>query len=422
MKLSKEIQERGFFEAVTHSEVWNLMDNQKVCFYVGFDPSGDSFHLGQLAVFQLMSLLQKYGHKPILLIGGSTGRIGDPSGKNAERILLSEEKLQKNIEKLLLQMQKAVSFSGENKAIIVNNYEWMKDFLYLDFLRDVGKFFPVASMVAKESVKNRIQNSGITYTEFSYMLLQAYDFYFLSKKYNCFLQLGGSDQWGNIVAGIDFIRRMSGKQAYGLTMPLITKSDGVKFGKSENAAVWLDKKKTTSFQLYQYFVRTSDEDVIRFLKLFTNFSLEKINELEKQHQEAPHLRVAQQALAENIIEYWHEKEDIAKIQKANRILYGGNINEIEEEELAEIFEDIPHLQLERTKIEKGLEIISALVELKMTNSKGQARNLIASGGVYLNNVQIKDSNQKITSNCLIANRFILLRKGKKNYYLIKILK
>ena len=422
MKLSEEIQERGFFEAITNPEIWNLLDNQKISFYVGFDPSGDSFHLGQLAVFQLMSLLQKHGHKPILVIGGSTGRIGDPSGKNTERVLLSKEQIRSNINKLLLQMKKSLNFSGENKAIILNNYDWMKDFLYLDFLRDIGKFFPIASIMSKESVKTRIQGTGITYTEFSYLLLQAYDFYFLFKNYNCSLQLGGSDQWGNIVAGIDFIRRQLGRQAYGLTIPLVTKSDGVKFGKSEGGAIWLDKKKTSSFQFYQYFIRTSDEDIIRFLKLFSNFSLKKITEIEKKHQKIPQLRIAQQALAEDLLAYWHHKDEVEKMQKANQILYGGDLKNIKEEKLAEIFDDVPHLQIKETKISNGCDLVSLLVEVGAIASKKKAKQLISAGGIYVNNLQIKDSELKITFKHLFARKFILLRRGKKNYYLLKMLK
>lgn len=419
MKLTAEIQARGFLDSATHQEIFTKLDSENICFYVGFDPSADSFHLGQLAVFRLMSLLQKNGHHPILLIGGSTGSIGDPSGKNAERILLSKEQIQKNITKLLLQFKKFLDFEGKHKAKIVNNYDWMKNFSYLDFLRDIGKFFPVATMIAKESVKSRIQGAGITYTEFSYMLLQAYDFYFLSKNHNCFLQLGGSDQWGNIVAGIDLIRRISGKQAYGLTMPLVTKSDNTKFGKSEGNAVWLDPIKTSPFQLYQYFVRSDDTDVIKFLKLLSDLSLEEIAELEKINQKEPHLRKAHQKLAENVVCSIHGKQELEKIKKANKILYGEIIEEIDDKLVLEIFENVPHYKVEKKKIIEGWPIIEALVKLGMVDSNNKARKLIDSGGVYLNNKKILNSETKITTKHKISDQFILLRKGKKNYFLIK---
>lgn len=420
MSLSVELKKRGLLEAITHPEILNKLDSERLSFYVGFDPSAESFHLGQLAVFRLMSLLQKAGHSPILLIGGSTGCIGDPSGKDAERSLLSKEQIQSNINKLLLQFQKFFDFEGEQKAQIVNNYDWMKDFSYLDFLRDIGKFFPVGSMIAKESVKSRIQGSGITYTEFSYMLLQSYDFYFLSQNYQCFLQLGGSDQWGNIVAGIDLIRRMSSQQAYGLTMPLITKSDGTKFGKSEGNAVWLDKSKTSPFQLYQYLVRSDDEDVIKFLKLLSDLPLTQIANLEKEHQEKPHLRQAHNALAENVVAYVHGIKELEKIKKANQIFYGNSTGEIDDKLVLEIFKDVPSCEIPEQKIIQGWGLVEALTTAGVVDSSNKARKLIASGGVYLNNKQVANIDQKITKKNKISQHFILLRKGKKNYYLIKV--
>ena len=421
MKLSIELNKRGLLEAITHQEILIKLDTKQLSFYVGFDPSADSFHLGQLAVFRLMSLLQKSGHSPILLIGGSTGSIGDPSGKDTERTLLSKKKIQENIQKLLIQFKKFLVFEGVNRAQVVNNYDWMKDFGYLDFLRDVGKFFPVGTMIAKESVKSRLQGTGITYTEFSYMLLQSYDFYFLSENYNCFLQLGGSDQWGNIVTGIDLIRRISGKQAYGLTMPLITKSDGKKFGKSEGNTLWLDEKKTSAFELYQYLVRSEDNDVIRFLKLLSDLSLEKIAELEKENKTKPHLRSAHKTLAENVVSFVHGEKKLKKIQKATKLFYGEEaIEKIDDQLILEIFKDVPSYKISMQTITKGWSVIEALVSSRVVDSNNKARKLVTSGGFYLNNKKITDLELKITKEYKISKNFILFRKGKRNYYLIKV--
>ena len=420
LSLIEEIKGRGFLEKVTHQEVFTQLEKEKICFYVGFDPSADSFHLGQLAVFRLMSLLQKNGHKPILVIGGSTGSIGDPSGKNEERKLLSKEKIQENIEKLKHQFNIFFDFDGPNKAKILNNYDWTKDFSYLDFLRDVGKYFPVSNMIAKESVKKRINTTGITYTEFSYMLLQSYDFYHLSKTENCSLQIGGSDQWGNIVSGIDFIRKRLGKKAYGFILPLITKSDGSKFGKSEGSAVWLSEKKTSYFELYQYLVRSDDKDVIRFLKMLSDIPLEKIKELEKAHNQNPHLREAHHALAENVVLTIYGKQKLLQIKKANQLLYGERVDKLDDTLILEIFQDVPSYEISKNEITQGFSVVEALVYLKIAPSKAKARNLIESGGIYLNNQRIGDLTKKITLQDRLSENFILFRKGKKNYYLIKL--
>ena len=419
MKLSQEIQERGFIEAVTHQTIFSKLDLENICFYVGFDPSADSFHLGQLAVFRLISLLQKNGHTPILLIGGSTGSVGDPSGRDTERPLLSKEQISNNIAKLQLQFQKFFDFKRVNGAQILDNYSWMQHFSYLDFLRDIGKFFPVSSMIGKESIKSRLQGAGITYTEFSYMLLQAYDFYFLSKNKNCFLQLGGSDQWGNIIAGIDLIRRISSKQAYGLTMPLVTTRDGAKLGKSEGNAVWLDKSKTSPFQLYQYLVRSDDKDIVRLLKLLSDLSLAEIARLSALHEASPHLRKAHQALAENVVVALHGVEELKKVQKANSIFYGDLVDKIDDKLVLEIFEDVSFYKVAEDKIIKGWDLVEALVVIGVVDSNSKARKLIESGGIYLNNQKTTVVTTKITKEHRISKQFILLRKGKKNYYLIK---
>ena len=420
MNLFSEISARGYLDSTTHPELVSILNEKKICFYVGFDPSSDSFHLGQLAVFRLMALLQKAGHSPIAVIGGSTGSIGDPSGKDKERKLLSTEELEFNISKTKPQFEIFLDFHSKNKAQIVNNFDWMKDFSYLNFLRDYGKFFSVSNMVAKESIKRRLAGEGITYTEFSYMLLQAYDFYFLFKNYGCSLQLGGSDQWGNIVAGIDLIRRILSKQAYGMTMPLLVKSDGSKFGKSEQGALWLDSQKTSPFQMYQYLIRSEDKDVIQLLKLLSDTPLKEIHSLEKSHKENLHLREAQQILAENVVLALHGKEELEKVKKASEVFYGKSVTGLSDKIVSEIFEDVPSFEVSLDKLKLGWDIVEALVEIQAVASKGKARQLLAAGGIYLNNKRIDTVEKKISIEDKISESFIFVRKGKKDYYLIKI--
>ena len=296
----------------------------------------------------------------------------------------------------------------------------MKDFSYLNFLRDYGKFFSVSNMLAKESIKRRLAGEGITYTEFSYMLLQAYDFYFLFKNYGCSLQLGGSDQWGNIVAGIDLIRRILSKQAYGMTMPLLVKSDGSKFGKSEQGALWLDSQKTSPFQMYQYLIRSEDKDVIQLLKLLSDTPLKEIHSLEKSHKENLHLREAQQILAENVVLALHGKEELEKVKKASEVFYGKSVTGLSDKIVSEIFEDVPSFEVSLDKLKLGWDIVEALVEIQAVASKGKARQLLAAGGIYLNNKRIDTVEKKISIEDKISKSFIFVRKGKKDYYLIKI--
>ena len=398
MSIFSEIKSRGFLDTLTHPEIELILNQKKVCFYVGFDPSSDSFHLGQLA----------------------TGCIGDPSGKDKERKLLSTEELEFNISKTKPQFEIFLDFHSKNKAQIVNNFDWMKDFSYLNFLRDYGKCFSVSNMVAKESIKKRLAGEGITYTEFSYMLLQAYDFYFLFKNYGCSLQLGGSDQWGNIVAGIDLIRRILSKQAYGMTMPLLVKSDGSKFGKSEQGALWLDSQKTSPFQMYQYLIRSEDKDAIQLLKLLSDYPLKEIENLEKSHTKSPHLREAQQMLAENVVLALHGRGELNKVKKASRVLYGELVEGLNDKIVSEIFADVPSFEVSLAKLKLGWDIVEALVETQVVESKGKARQLVESGGIYLNNKRVETIEKKISADDNISKSFILIRKGKKDYHLIKV--
>ena len=420
MNLFQEIEQRGFFDNMTHPTLSQILNQEKITFYVGFDPSAASFHLGQLAVFRLMSLLQQNGHTPLLIMGGATGSIGDPSGKDEERKLLTKEEIDNNIAKSKSQFTKFLDFTNNNKAKIFNNYDWTKDFSYLDFLRDIGKLFSVNVMTARESVKRRLEGSGITYTEFSYMLLQAYDFYYLYKNYNCSLQIGGSDQWGNIVAGIDLIRKLLSKQAYGITMPLLTKKDGSKFGKSAGNAVWLDKSKTSSFQLYQYCIRIADDEINKLLKVLSTIALDEIREIDLEHQKKPHLRLAQEMLANNIVLSVHGEEELQKAKKASQLLYGQKVEEVDDEMLAEVFADVDSYEIAEIKLKQGWEIISALVEIGITDSKAKARQLIKSGGIYLNNQRIDDFELKLDLSHKISKTFFFIRKGRQYYYLIKV--
>lgn len=420
MDLFSEITERGFFNNITHQELKKKINLGQLCFYVGFDPSADSFHLGQLAVFRLMSLLQKKGHSPIAVIGGATGSIGDPAGKEQERQLLTKETIEFNISKTKIQFEYFLDFTSKNKAKILNNYDWTKNFSYLDFLRDIGKYFSVSSILAKESIKTRLGGPGITYTEFSYILLQAYDFYYLFKNYGCSMQIGGSDQWGNIVAGIDLIRKLTSKQAYGITMPLITKSDGSKFGKTAGGAIWLDGEKTSPFQLYQYFLRLTDSEIIALLKVLSSLSLKEINEIEISHKENPQLRLAQIKLAENVVLETHGKTELLRAQEATNLLYGKDVNQVDDKMITQVFSDVNSYEISNLKIKDGYSLVDILVEIKVINSKAKARKLIQAGGIYLSNKRIEDIEYKITLKDKISESFVLIRKGKKDYYLIKL--
>lgn len=420
MKLYDELVARGYIEGMTHEDLKEKLNQGGMTFYVGFDPTADSIHVGHFAMFNLMRLLQKHGHKPIGLMGGGTGMIGDPGGKSAERNLLSQAEIEKNIAGIKTQLERFLDFSEGNKAILVNNYEWLSQLKVIDFLRDIGKHFSINAMITRDSVKSRLEREGegISYTEFSYMLLQAYDFYQLSVHYDCILQLGGSDQWGNIVSGIDLTRRLTNKQVYGITIPLITKADGKKFGKSETGTIWLSAAKTSPYQFYQFFLNQADEDVVRFLKVFTNVSLEEIEGLAESVKSEPHKRLAQKKLAEAATLVAHGPEALAKAQRASRVLFGEKIEHLDDATIAEIFKDVPSTRLDKTRLQNGISLIDALVESGICKSKGQARKLIESGGAYVNNEAQKTVEYQLTTKNLASASFMILRSGKKNYQLL----
>jgi tyrosyl-tRNA synthetase len=420
MNLFEELQERGYIDRITHDELADKLNKGGMTFYVGFDPTAESMHVGHFAMFNLMRVLQKNGHTPIGLMGGGTGMIGDPGGKSAERNLLSQEEIENNIKGIKGQLARFLEFEEGNKAILDNNYNWLSQCTLIDFLRDIGKHFSVNAMINRESVKNRInrEGEGISYTEFSYMLLQAYDFFQLSEKYDCTLQLGGSDQWGNIVSGIDLTRRMSNKQLYGATIPLITKADGKKFGKSESGTVWLSPEKTSPYEFYQFFMNQADEDVIRFLKVFTEVSLEEIAELEELVKAEPHRRAAQKRLAEEATRTVHGEEALQKAQQASRVLFGEKIEDLDDQAISEIFKNVPSTKMEKERLKNGISLIDALVESAASKSKGQARQLIQSGGAYVNNTSQKDIDYQLTEKDMASETFMIIRSGKKNFRLL----
>ncbi len=406
------------------------LDKEKTTGYIGFDPTADSLHIGNLVGIMLLKHFQLKGHRPIVLIGGATGMIGDPSGKSQERKLLDEETLRNNQEAIKKQLTRFLDFdpAKPNGAILVNNYDWMKDYTFLEFIRDIGKHITVNYMMAKESVKKRLDpsnKSGMSFTEFSYQLVQGTDFLHLYEHYNCKLQMGGSDQWGNIVTGTELIRRKLGGEAYALTSPLITKADGGKFGKTESGNIWLDPKRTSPYKFYQYWLNVSDEDAEKFIKIFTLLSREEIEELVRQHREAPHHRLLQKRLAAEVTTLVHGREALEGAEEASRILFGKGTTEslrnMDENTFLDVFDGVPVCEIPPAPLEKGIPLSELLTtHTGIFPSKGELRRLVKGGGLSINKTKVQDPEITITSQHLINNRYILVQKGKKNYYLIKL--
>jgi len=420
----EELRWRGLIHQTTDDAVLPgfLMERSRTV-YAGFDPTADSLHVGHLMALMILRRFQKAGHRPIALVGGATGMIGDPSGKSEERRLLSEEELRKNVEAVEKQLKRFLDFEGkETSALLLNNYDWMGKFGYLEFLREVGKHVPVNVMLTKESVKTRLErsDSGLSYTEFSYMLLQAYDFVHLYREYGCEIQVGGSDQWGNITAGIDLARRLIGVQLYGITCPLLTKSDGTKMGKTESGALWLDPQKTSPYQFYQYWINVEDDLVEKCLKFFTDLSREEIASIVAQHREAPENRLGQRRLAQEITRLVHGESGLQAAERATAILFGAEIEEISERELDEIFSDVPSRTVPRSQLEgPGLPIVDALCLADLAKTKSEARRIIQQGGAYVNNRRVTDQEARLTAENLVGDRTIVLRVGKKRYGLLR---
>lgn len=391
--------------------------------YIGFDPTATSLHVGNLVPIMLLKHLQVNGHKPVALVGGATGMVGDPSGKKEERKLLSEEVLQHNVTCIRNQLSKFLNFEeGDNKALMVNNHDWFKDWTFLDFLREVGKNLTVSYMMAKDSVQNRLE-SGLSFTEFSYQLIQGYDFCHLYKNYNCKVQMGGSDQWGNITTGTELIRRMTGGEAFAMTCPLITKADGSKFGKSESGNVWLDAELTSPYKFYQFWLNSSDEDAKKYIRIFTLLGKDEIESLEKEHLTAPHIRILQKRLAEEITVTVHSRADFDTAVEASEILFGNAptdaLVKLDESTLLSVFEGVPQVSVGRTELDAGLNIIELLADKSnIFPSRGEARKMIQNGGVSLNKGKISDIASVIGSKDLLNNKYILIQRGKKNYYLL----
>jgi len=415
------LSQRGF---ISHQSDEKMADKlaQSVVLYAGFDPTAESLHIGNLLQIMLLAQFQRHGHRPIALVGGATAMIGDPSGKSEERNLLTEETIQKNLAGIKAQLQHFLDFdSGDNAAIMVNNADWIGQFSFVEFLRDVGKYFRVGEMMGKESVRKRLQSDvGMSFTEFSYQLLQAYDFLHLNREHNCILQVGGDDQWGNITAGIDLTRKLEAKAVYGITSPLITDASGQKFGKtSTGRKCWLDANLTSPYEFYQYWIRSDDRDVIKLLKYFTFLPLEEIEQLAKELQEQPEKRQAQKVLAQEVTRLVHGDEQLAVAQKAAQVLFGEEISGLSDRDLSSIFADVPSTTLTRNQLDQGLVLLDILCECKLCKSRGEAKKLIKSGGAYVNNVRVDTIEHTLTTDSLASETILILRSGKKNYHLVR---
>jgi tyrosyl-tRNA synthetase len=393
--------------------------------YIGFDPTASSLHVGSLLPIMGLVHLQRAGHHSIGVVGGGTGLIGDPSGKAQERQLLTREKAAENLEGIRGQLEQFLDFDAKtNPARLVNNLDWLGELRTVDFLRDIGKHFSVNALLRKESIRRRLEDEdgGLSYTEFSYALMQAYDFLVLYDRYGCTVQMGGSDQWGNITAGIDLIRRMRGGKAYGVVYPLVTSSTGVKFGKTEAGTVWLDPARTSPYRFYQFWLNTDDQDAVRYLRYFTLLSHEEVSALESDLAENPHRRVAQKALADAVTRQVHGETGLERARQATQVLFGGGLVGLGGDEIADIFADVPSREVQKEVLEgEGMPIVDLLVDARVATSKGDARRSIQGGGVYLNNARIEDAEKSVYIDEALEGRFIVLRKGKKNYTLVKIL-
>lgn len=422
MNFVEELRWRGMIHDIMPGTEEQLQKEMTTA-YVGIDPTADSLHIGHLVSIMMLKHLQLAGHKPLALVGGATGMIGDPSGKSEERNLLSEEVLRHNVEAIKNQLLKFLDFErGENRAEIVNNYDWMKEFSFLGFLREVGKHLTVNYMMAKDSVKKRL-DTGISFTEFTYQLVQGYDFLHLFNTKNCKLQMGGSDQWGNITTGTELIRRKTGGEAFALTCPLITKADGGKFGKTEQGNVWLDARYTSPYHFYQFWLNCSDEDTERYIKIFSLFNRKEIETLIEEHQKAPHLRLLQKALAKDITIRVHGQEEFNTAVEASDILFGKGTTEtlkkLPEQVLLSVFDGVPMFEVAKSEIETGIPIIDFLAEkTNITQSKGEARRMLKEGSISINKEKVSEE-LMVNAAHLINDHHILVQRGKKNYYLVQ---
>ena len=423
----EELRWRGLLHDIMPDTEAHLLEHATAG-YIGFDPTADSLHIGSLVQILILKHFQNAGHKPIALVGGATGMVGDPSGKSAERNLLDEASLRKNIEGVKAQLSRFLDFNAtENPAELVNNFDWMKDISLIDFVRDTGKHITVNYMMAKDSVKKRLRSEskvGMSFTEFTYQLFQGYDFYHLYKEMDCKLQMGGSDQWGNITTGTELIRRKAQGKAYAITVPLVTKADGTKFGKTEGGNVWLDANRTSPYKFYQYWLNASDEDAEKYIKIFTFLDKEAIEALIIEHRETPHLRLLQKKIGEEVTIMTHGKEAFDNAIKASQILFGKSTSEdlksLDEQTFLDIFEGVPQASVSKEDIENGLDMIGALAaKTGFLNSNGEARRALKENAISVNKEKVKEDFVISTSD-IIANAYVLLQRGKKNYFLLKI--
>ncbi|MDW4093460.1 tyrosine--tRNA ligase [Staphylococcus saprophyticus] len=413
--LLEDLKWRGLiYQQTDESGIENILNKEQVTLYCGADPTADSLHIGHLLPFLTLRRFQEHGHRPLVLIGGGTGMIGDPSGKSEERTLQTEAQVETNVQGINKQMHKIFEFDTEKGAKLVNNKDWLGQISLIDFLRDYGKHLGVNYMLGKDSIQTRLEH-GISYTEFTYTILQAIDFGHLNRTYNCKVQVGGSDQWGNITSGIELMRRMYGQtEAYGLTIPLVVKSDGKKFGKTEGGAVWLDAAKTSPYEFYQFWINTTDDDVIKFLKYFTFLEQEEIEALEKSLNEAPHLREAQKALAENVTRFIHGQDALDDAIRISQALFAGDLQSLSASELKEGFKDVPQVELSS----ETRNIVEVIVETGISSSKRQAREDVNNGAIYINGIRQQDVNYELTSEDKIENEFTIIRRGKKKYFMV----
>ena len=426
MTLIEELRWRGMIQDIIPGTE-ELLNKEMVSGYIGFDPTSDSLHIGSLVPILLLVHLQKAGHKPMALVGGATGMIGDPTGKSEERNLLSEEILAFNQEGGRRQLEKFLDFdpSKPNAAEMLNNYDWFKGISFLNFIRDAGKHITVNYMMAKDSVKKRLEgDTGMSFTEFTYQLIQGYDFYWLYQNKHCKLQMGGSDQWGNITTGTELIRRKAGGEAFAFTCPLIRKADGGKFGKTEKGNVWLDPKKTSPYQFYQFWLNASDDDAKTWIKIFTLLPVAEIDALIKTHDEAPHQRTLQKKLAEELTCFVHSRADYDFAVKASDILFGNATTEtlqsLSEEQLLQVMDGVPTVEISKAQLEAGYDLVSFLAETQIFPSKGEARKMWQSGGIGLNKEKISAEKSTLTTTDLLQGKYLLVQKGKKNYYLVVV--
>ncbi len=422
----EELRWRGLLHDIMPGTEEQLV-KEKTTAYIGFDPTADSLHIGSLVQIFILKHFQLCGHKPIALVGGATGMVGDPSGKSAERNLLDEATLNKNIEGVNAQLERFLDFSdAENGAEMVNNYDWMKEISLLDFIRDIGKHLTVNYMMAKDSVKNRIHGEnteGMSFTEFTYQLFQGYDFYHLYKEKNCKLQMGGSDQWGNITTGTELIRRKLQGKAFAITVPLVTKADGTKFGKTEGGNVWLDADRTSPYKFYQYWLNSSDEDAEKYIKIFTFLDKETVEQLIAEHKEAPHMRILQKRIGEEVTIMTHGKDAYENAIKASNILFGkstsDDLKSLDEQTFLDVFDGVPQAEVSRTQIENGFEIVAAFADTGFLKSNGEVRRALKENSISVNKGKVQDG-FIITTDDLIADKYVLLQRGKKSYFLLKI--